>query len=146
MYQRAQALGKISFNDVNEYERLSSLQADAYVVAINALCLLDARNAWISIPSPEDGLVLEQWKIADGFVPDYQSSSRPVANVVELEDIRTEYQLHRSRRELYDLSPLTGNTADLSSTSVRFLLACLTSSWEQFVERRHCKFCSGTRN
>jgi hypothetical protein len=49
MYQRARKISNL-LGDPTNFSDLAELQLEAYVVAMNALSLLDQKNAWIAIP------------------------------------------------------------------------------------------------
>ena len=49
MYQRARKLGAL-IGDVSDFVSLTELQLEAYVVGMNALALIDQKNAWIVLP------------------------------------------------------------------------------------------------
>ncbi|CAG8765376.1 15693_t:CDS:2, partial [Acaulospora colombiana] len=104
MYQRARILGSQNKADADSRFFILTEQADSYIIAINALCLLDSRDAWISLPvSPDSGQVPFEWRELNfgGFVPEgnYATGSRD-CEIIELDDMRKEYELCRSRREL----------------------------------------------
>lgn len=50
MYKQARRLGEGSSSKVNAFE-LAAMQARSYLAAINALTLVDKRNAWIALPT-----------------------------------------------------------------------------------------------
>lgn len=106
MYQRARILEQQTTDDVDLRFRLISLQVEAYIVAINALCLLDDRDAWISLPLPD-----EDQPQGDGYGPGgfgrfgalpeskFGEANRD-SEIVELADMRRECELCSSRRRL----------------------------------------------
>jgi hypothetical protein len=49
MYQRARKISSI-LGEPSNFPNLAGLQLEAYVVAMNALSLLDQKNAWIAVP------------------------------------------------------------------------------------------------
>ncbi|KAF8076014.1 nucleoporin Nup120/160-domain-containing protein [Lyophyllum atratum] len=53
MYQRARRLQNL-INDPTSFASLAEEQLEAYLVAINALSLVDQKNAWILLPMPAD--------------------------------------------------------------------------------------------
>jgi nuclear pore complex protein Nup160 len=113
MYQRARILGLQEKANMDDRFFILTEQAESYIVAINALCLLDSRDAWISLPvSPDFGQVPLEWRELNfgGFVPEvnYAAGSRD-CEIIELDDMRKEYELCRSRRELLIATiPYTG--------------------------------------
>lgn len=50
MYQRARKISNL-LGDPSNFSPLAELQLEAYVVAMNALSLLDQKTAWIAIPA-----------------------------------------------------------------------------------------------
>lgn len=50
MYQRARKISNL-LGDPANFSSLAELQLEAYVVAMNALSLLDQKTAWIAIPA-----------------------------------------------------------------------------------------------
>lgn len=50
MYQRARKLAQLAGNGPDQFMKLAELQLEAYVVSINALSLIDQKNAWIVLP------------------------------------------------------------------------------------------------
>jgi hypothetical protein len=53
MYQRARRLSELQ-SAPHELLELAELQREAYVVAMNALALLDPKSAWIIVPMTTD--------------------------------------------------------------------------------------------
>jgi hypothetical protein len=53
MYQRAKKLQDL-INDPTLFASLAEEQLEAYLVAINALSLVDQKNAWVLLPMPAD--------------------------------------------------------------------------------------------
>lgn len=51
MYQQGRRFGESSTTKVSAFE-LAAMQARSYLAAINALKLIEKRNAWISLPGP----------------------------------------------------------------------------------------------
>lgn len=51
MYQQGKRFGESSTTKISAGE-LATMQARSYLAAVNALKLIDRRNAWISIPGP----------------------------------------------------------------------------------------------
>lgn len=49
MYQRARKLASL-VDDRSQFMELAELQLEAYVVAMNALSLVEQKNAWIAMP------------------------------------------------------------------------------------------------
>ena len=55
MYQRARKLQN-RINDPTSFSSLAEAQLEAYTVAINALSLVDEKNAWVMLPIPPENL------------------------------------------------------------------------------------------
>ena len=53
MYQRARKLQHL-INDPTSFSSLAEAQLEAYTVAINALSLVDEKNAWLVLPVPPE--------------------------------------------------------------------------------------------
>jgi hypothetical protein len=53
MYQRARKLQNL-INDPTSFSSLAEAQLEAYVIAINALSLVDAKNAWVVLSVPPE--------------------------------------------------------------------------------------------
>jgi len=85
---------------LDERYYLLGLQLEAYGLAIHALCLLDARDAWIAVglnpdANPED----DASNFGGGYLPMNKSGSKD-SEIVELEDMRRECELCRARKQL----------------------------------------------
>ena len=55
MYQRARKLQNL-INDPTFFSSLAEAQLEAYTVAINALSLVDEKNAWVVLPVPHESV------------------------------------------------------------------------------------------
>ncbi|CCA68133.1 hypothetical protein PIIN_02000 [Serendipita indica DSM 11827] len=100
MYQRARILGQQDKPDTDTRFMLMSLQLEAYTVAINALCLLDPEDAWISLPVyDESGELPPEWRRSN-FGIDVGERGGNDSEIVELDDMRREMELCRARRHL----------------------------------------------
>jgi nuclear pore complex protein Nup160 len=51
MYQQGRRFGDSATTKMSAFD-LAAMQARSYLAAINALKLIDRRNAWISLPGP----------------------------------------------------------------------------------------------
>lgn len=101
MYQRARILGQQGKPDTDTRFILLSQQLEAYTVAINALCLLDPEDAWISLPvSEEPGEVPPEWRRSNFGMVDVGEQAGNDSEIVELDDMRREMELCRARRHL----------------------------------------------
>ena len=54
MYQRARKLLDL-VGDSAMFEKLAETVIEAYLISINALALLDPKNAWLTMPVTDDG-------------------------------------------------------------------------------------------
>lgn len=54
MYQRARKLSSLA-GDLAEFHTLADLQMESYLVSINALSLVDSKNAWFVMPASDWG-------------------------------------------------------------------------------------------
>jgi nuclear pore complex protein Nup160 len=94
---------------------LAAMQARSYLVAINALALVDKRNAWVSVPargtkvsgghqSAWRYLMIQQSnkrKRTTSCIPEEEfSKGRQAIDIVTLDDIRAEYSLVLSKLQL----------------------------------------------
>ncbi|KAI0063071.1 hypothetical protein BV25DRAFT_1907210 [Artomyces pyxidatus] len=105
MYQRARKLGAYT-NDRAQYFHLAEQQLEAYVVAMNALNLLDQKNAWIVLPvlpsaneSPR-----KRRKLTKHIPEDKLAGGKRDSEIVHLSDIEADYsllsaQLHLVRKD-----------------------------------------------
>ncbi|PSN51838.1 Nuclear pore complex protein 160 [Blattella germanica] len=109
-------------------------QAKCYLACLNALCLVDPKYAWIVKPVPHIEIDNEEDDMPLGVSPKRHSNGEQVfqhklkrqVKVLELPDIRKEYELVNARLRLMKFSP------DLYSTigarlSAGELIAILTS-------------------
>ncbi|THH14049.1 hypothetical protein EW146_g6244 [Bondarzewia mesenterica] len=126
MYQRATKLSTLT-NDLSQYIPLVEQQLEAYVVAINALSLLDQKNAWIVLPlsSESDQPARKRRKFTRHIPEDKISSGKRDCEIVQLSDIVYEYTLSSARLDLVrgDPSLLTTGEALLSPSNVVLRLA-----------------------
>jgi nuclear pore complex protein Nup160 len=128
MYQRARILEQHFSDDIHLRFRLISLQVEAYIIAINALCLLDDRDAWISLPLPDDAQLPGENYGPDGFgrfggaLPESKfGEANRDSEIVELADMRRECELCSSRRRLvYFKLAFEGDIADAGRSSSEF--------------------------
>lgn len=101
MYQRARILDQQVTETVDMRFMLLSLQLEAYIVAINALCLLDDRDAWISLPLADEGEGAGDWRGFGGALPESKfGEANRDSEIVELVDMRRESELCNARRRL----------------------------------------------
>ncbi|KAG8811352.1 hypothetical protein FRC17_002511, partial [Serendipita sp. 399] len=101
MYQRARILGLMEKPDNDARHLHLSVQLEAYALAINALCLLDPQEAWISLPISEDsGMVPEEWRETNFGIYGIDDEKSRDSEIIELSDMRKELELCRARRQL----------------------------------------------
>ncbi|KAG8865283.1 hypothetical protein FRB96_000173 [Tulasnella sp. 330] len=113
MYLQAKQLSEFPVAP-DQYIDLATVQARCYLAAINALSLVDPKNAWIPLPVEEEvaqqpsasgssrKIQRKRKKLLCSFIP-YDNLSKGVGQeleVVELSDIRQEYMLVLSRLSL----------------------------------------------
>ncbi|KAF8574446.1 hypothetical protein K439DRAFT_1399027 [Ramaria rubella] len=116
MYQFARRLSSY-MTSPEQFIALSEMQAQAYLVAMNALSLIDPKSAWISMPVTPDAVSQShKRRKLSKHIPDdkYHLGCRD-AEVVDLADLRYEYTLVHSRLELVKRQP------DLLAASQHFL-------------------------
>ncbi|KAI0698869.1 nucleoporin Nup120/160-domain-containing protein [Cytidiella melzeri] len=102
MYQRARKFAVLGQNNPEEYIKLAQLQLEAYVVSINALSLIDQKNAWFVLPATPDSLhePRKRRKLSKHIPESKYTSGKRDAEVVELRDILYEYALLAAQLEL----------------------------------------------
>lgn len=102
MYQRARSLGQWERHSLEMRFMLVQQQEEAYALAINALSLLDSGDAWISLTlHDEEDSNPPEWRDANtgGFNDDRYADVGSI-DIVELSDMRREFELCKARREL----------------------------------------------
>lgn len=121
MFLQARRLGAASSQRGQDFE-LATLQARSYLAAINALSLVDKRNAWVAVPAHAAGhpakvsLSQQQSVGADktqdakrrrvsSYIPeeDFASDRKPI-DIVTIGDIEQEYTLVLSQLRLASTS------------------------------------------
>ncbi|TCD70458.1 hypothetical protein EIP91_003219 [Steccherinum ochraceum] len=106
MYQRAKKLAALT-QDPAEFHSLADLQMDAYGVSMNALSLVDPKNAWFVLPAGEGGgREHRKRQKLTRFIPEekYSDGNREV-EIVEISDIKHEYALLAAQVELIRVQP-----------------------------------------
>ncbi|KAI0643699.1 nucleoporin Nup120/160-domain-containing protein [Trametes meyenii] len=106
MYQRARKLAAL-MGDPAAFAELAELQLEAYVVAMNALALVDSKNQWITLPIiGETGHEPRKRRRLSRHIPEskYALDKRD-AELVELKDMQYEYALLAARVELARRDP-----------------------------------------
>ncbi|KZT26905.1 hypothetical protein NEOLEDRAFT_1111428 [Neolentinus lepideus HHB14362 ss-1] len=122
MYQRGRRLAEhpAYWNDLPR-------QLEAYLTAMNALSLVDPKNAWFVMPVVSDSDD-EPWKrrrLSKHIPEDKYAVGKRDSEIVELADIRYDYALLSARLELMRLDPEAGSVTDhlLSPSSIVMRLA-----------------------
>jgi nuclear pore complex protein Nup160 len=112
MYQRARSLGNWDKYDADTLFMLIEQQQEAYALAINSLCLLDAGDAWISLSADDDDFGPSERRSANagGFESeDRLGDGGGDMEIVELSDMRRKFELCKARRELAVLYAASGS-------------------------------------
>ncbi|EPQ59509.1 hypothetical protein GLOTRDRAFT_71020 [Gloeophyllum trabeum ATCC 11539] len=109
MYQRGRKLA-LHPHYTNDLSR----QLEAYLTAMNALSLLDTKNAWFVMPvlSSTDDEPRKRRRLTRDIPRDKWAVGKSDAEIVELSDIRYEYALLSARLELMQLNPEDGSVTD----------------------------------
>ncbi|EMD40997.1 hypothetical protein CERSUDRAFT_43484 [Gelatoporia subvermispora B] len=103
MYLRARKFGTL-LGDPAGFFNIAELQLEAYVLALNALALVDKRNAWIMMPvTAETGH--ERRKLSRHIPENKFSMGKRDAEIVDLSDMQYEYTLLLARVELIRRDP-----------------------------------------
>lgn len=91
-------------------------------MAVNTLSLLDARNAWISITLTPANRRLYNQNFRGSLIPEDQFTNNSLeAEIIELPDMRKEYELCRCRNELARLKEATHGDRDVSGKPLSIL-------------------------
>ncbi|TBU50494.1 nucleoporin Nup120/160-domain-containing protein [Dichomitus squalens] len=106
MYQRARKLEAL-MGDASAFTELVELQLEAYIVAMNALALVDPKSQWITLPIvTETGNEPRKRRRLSKYIPEskYASGKRDT-EAVDLKDMQHEYALLSARAELVRRDP-----------------------------------------
>lgn len=108
MYAQANRFSEVS-SKLNRVE-IAALRARSFLAAINALSLVDKRNAWIAIQSPRGA---KRRRVTSYIPEDAFAISAPPTDVVTLADMRAEYRAILSQLQLAPEVPdlLAGNVS-----------------------------------
>ncbi|WVW84551.1 hypothetical protein I302_106585 [Kwoniella bestiolae CBS 10118] len=101
MYLQGRRFAEGSNSKIPAFE-LSAMQARSYLAAINALTLVERRNAWVSVPGvPSKALRGIKRRKVSNFIPEeeFTKEKRPV-DIISLADIEMEYTLVLSQLRL----------------------------------------------
>ena len=101
MYQRATKLSTVT-TDLSQFISIVEQQLEAYAVSMNALSLLDQKNAWIVLPiSSETSQPARKRRKLTKHIPETSfSNGKRDSEIIELSDIVYEYTLLSARLEL----------------------------------------------
>ncbi|KIJ26033.1 hypothetical protein M422DRAFT_236708 [Sphaerobolus stellatus SS14] len=116
MYQHARRLDPL-LDSSPHFVEIANLQLESYLVALNALSLIDPKSAWISLPIPPGPTKhnRKRRKLSKHIPVDKYRLETRDAEVIELSDLRYEYTLVKSRLDLVKRDP------NLLATSQHFL-------------------------
>ncbi|KAH9943007.1 uncharacterized protein BXZ73DRAFT_87453 [Epithele typhae] len=127
MYQRARKFAVATSADTLAFIEFAELQLEAYVVAMNALALVDPKNQWITLPiTGENGHESRKRRKLSRHIPEHKySAGNRDSEVVELRDMQYEYALLSARVELVQRDPtlLSGGDFALPPESIVLRLA-----------------------
>ncbi|WWC70656.1 uncharacterized protein I206_104607 [Kwoniella pini CBS 10737] len=101
MYLQGRRLAEGSSSKFPAFEQ-SAMQARSYLAAINALALVDKRNAWVSVPgAPSKALRGIKRRKVSSYIPEeeFAKDKRPI-DIISLADIEMEYTLVLSQLRL----------------------------------------------
>ncbi|WRT67678.1 uncharacterized protein IL334_004650 [Kwoniella shivajii] len=101
MYLQGRRFSEGSSSKIPAFE-LSAMQARSYLAAINALSLVEKRNAWVSVPgAPSKALRGIKRRKVSSYIPEekFTKEKRPV-DIISLADIEMEYTLVLSQLKL----------------------------------------------
>ncbi|KAF8665766.1 hypothetical protein AX16_000214 [Volvariella volvacea WC 439] len=113
MYQRGRKFAELLFESFSL--ALAEEQLESYLIAINALSLLDSSNAWILVPVPLDIKIEPQKrrKLSHHIPEDKYSLGIHGVEVVQLSDIQQEYALLSAQIDLIRRDPSVQGLPDL---------------------------------
>ncbi|KAK6908300.1 hypothetical protein I203_102301 [Kwoniella mangroviensis CBS 8507] len=101
MYLQGRRFAEGKSSKIPAFE-LSAMQARSYLAAINALSLVEKRNAWVSVPgAPSKALRGIKRRKVSSYIPEeeFTNEKRPV-DIISLADIEMEYTLVLSQLRL----------------------------------------------
>ncbi|KAI0038000.1 hypothetical protein FA95DRAFT_1684755 [Auriscalpium vulgare] len=112
MYQRARKLAVLT-QDRALFLQLADQQLEAYLVASNALSLLDEKNAWIVLPLSSDAEHPRKRRKLTKHVPeDKLGGGKRDTEIVYLADVGAEFALLSAQIELVRKDPALLNVGD----------------------------------
>ncbi|KAL1412954.1 hypothetical protein Q8F55_000703 [Vanrija albida] len=105
MYAQGRRFAEASSSKLQAFE-VSAMRARSYLTAINALSLVDKRNAWISVTaSPESARAQKRRKVTSYIPEDEFSVDNKAVNIITLADIQAEYTAVLSQLRLSSYIP-----------------------------------------
>ncbi|KAF9468851.1 nucleoporin Nup120/160-domain-containing protein [Collybia nuda] len=126
MYQRARKVQDLIY-DPSTFDSLAEEQLDAYSIAINALSLVDPKNAWIVLPvTPESTHEPRKRRKLSRHIPENRyAPGKPDAEIVHLADIQYDHVLLSAQIDIIqkDLSVLSSAEFLLPPSSIVLRLA-----------------------
>jgi nuclear pore complex protein Nup160 len=106
MYQRARKLGALASSDVAQYTELAEGQLESYLATINALTLVEPKNAWFVTPLSPDGRPLRKPRPLTKHLPEERiTGGKRDSEYVEHADILKEYTLLAAQLEIIRREP-----------------------------------------
>ncbi|WWC88782.1 uncharacterized protein L201_003695 [Kwoniella dendrophila CBS 6074] len=101
MYLQGRRFSEGKSSKIPAFE-LSAMQARSYLAAINALTLVDKRNAWVSVPGvPSKALRGIKRRKVSRYIPEEEfSKDKKSVDIISLADIEMEYTLVLSQLRL----------------------------------------------
>ncbi|OXB37292.1 hypothetical protein LQV05_003644 [Cryptococcus neoformans] len=92
MYLQGRRFAEGSSSKYPTFE-LSAMQARSYLAAINALSLVEKRNAWFSVPgAPAKSLKIVKRRKMSSYIPEEEfTKGKSPVDIITLEDIQMEY-------------------------------------------------------
>ncbi|GAA5902615.1 hypothetical protein JCM5296_000723 [Sporobolomyces johnsonii] len=101
MYQQARRIGEITARG-GSFRDLATLQCQSYLAAANALSLVAKEHAWVAVLAGDDLERGNKRRKITYHIPDeeYDSSASRPLEVLELADIRKEYNVALARLQL----------------------------------------------
>ncbi|GAA5962589.1 hypothetical protein JCM21900_000955 [Sporobolomyces salmonicolor] len=101
MYQQARRIGEITARG-GSFRDLATLQCQSYLAAANALSLVAKEHAWVAVMGGDDLERGNKRRKITYHIPDdeYDSSASRPLEVLELADIRKEYNVALARLQL----------------------------------------------
>lgn len=117
MYAKAVRFGEASTTRLNRLE-LAAFRARSYLGAINALSLVDKRNAWISVTVPSSRSAKKR-RVTSNIPEEAFSHGVPAVDIITLADMRAEYRTVLSQLQLcHEVPDLLAGNVTLSPAEI----------------------------